>query len=138
MDDRKREYVGLSHIKVSLKNSPLGRCSFSCLHRNTRTNNKTGETTSENHYYITSLPMDAETILNVARKHWGIENNLHWQLDVSFNEDNQKKKNNAAQNISLVNKIALARIKQDETKGSMKAKRKRAGWDSSFLAKLMP
>jgi len=38
----------------------------------------------------------------------------------------------------LVNKIALARIKQDETKGSMKAKRKRAGWDSSFLAKLMP
>ena len=78
--------------------------------------------------------MDAETILNVARKHWGIENNLHWQLDVSFNEDNQKKKNNAAQNISLVNKIALARIKQDETKGSIK----RAGWDSSFLAKLMP
>ena len=52
--------------------------------------------------------MDAETILNVARKHWGIENNLHWQLDVSFNEDNQKKKKNAAQNISLVNKIALA------------------------------
>lgn len=66
--------------------------------------------------------MDAETILNVARKHWGIENNLHWQLDVSFNEDNQKKKKNAAQNISLINKIALARIKQDETKGSMKAK----------------
>ena len=111
--------------------------SLVCI-ENTRTDNKTGETTSENHYYITSLPMDAETILNVARKHWGIENNLHWQLDVSFNEDNQKKKNNAAQNISLVNKIALARIKQDETKGSMKAKRKRAGWDSSFLAKLMP
>ena len=91
--------------------------SLVCI-ENTRTDNKTGETTSENHYYITSLPMDAETILNVARKHWGIENNLHWQLDVSFNEDNQKKKNNAAQNISLVNKIALARIKQDETKGS--------------------
>jgi predicted transposase YbfD/YdcC len=111
--------------------------SLVCI-ENTRTDNKTGETTSENHYYITSLPMDAETILNVARKHWGIENNLHWQLDVSFNEDNQKKKNNAAQNISLINKIALARIKQDETKGSMKAKRKRAGWDSSFLAKLIP
>ena len=111
--------------------------SLVCI-ENTRTDNKTGETTSENHYYITSLPMDAETILNVARKHWGIENNLHWQLDVSFNEDNQKKKKNAAQNISLINKIALARIKQDETKGSMKAKRKRAGWDSSFLAKLIP
>ena len=111
--------------------------SLVCI-ENTRTDNKTGETTSENHYYITSLPMDAETILNVARKHWGIENNLHWQLDVSFNEDNQKKKKNAAQNISLINKIALARIKQDETKGSMKTKRKRAGWDSSFLAKLIP
>ena len=64
--------------------------------------------------------MQAETILNVARKHWGIENNLHWQLDVSFNEDNQKKKKNAAQNISLINNFALAKIKQDETKGSMK------------------
>lgn len=104
---------------------------------NTRTENKTGETSCENHYYITSLHMQAETILNVARKHWGIENNLHWQLDVSFNEDNQKKKKKAAQNISLINKFALAKIKQDETKGSMKAKRKRAGWDSSFLAKLM-
>ena len=44
---------------------------------NTRTDNKTGETSCENHYYITSLHMQAETILNVARKHWGIENNLH-------------------------------------------------------------
>ena len=104
---------------------------------NTRTDNKTGETSCENHYYITSLHMQAETILNVARKHWGIENNLHWQLDVSFNEDKQKKKKNAAQNISLINKFALAKLKQDETKGSIKAKIKRAGWDCSFLAKLM-
>ena len=81
--------------------------------------------------------MQTETILNVARKHWGIENNLHWQLDVSFNEDNQKKKKNAAQNISLINKFAIAKLKQDETKGSMKAKRKRAGWDCSYLDKVM-
>ena len=81
--------------------------------------------------------MQTETILNVARKHWGIENNLHWQLDVSFNEDNQKKKKNAAQNISLINKFALAKLKQDETKGSIKAKIKRAGWDSSYLHKVM-
>lgn len=81
--------------------------------------------------------MQAETILNVARKHWGIENNLHQQLDVSFNEDNQKEKKNAAQNISLINEFALAKLKQDETKGSIKTKRKRAGWDNSFLDKMM-
>ena len=58
-------------------------------------------------------------------------------MDVSFNEDKQKKKKNAAQNISLINEFALAKLKQDETKGSIKTKRKRAGWDNSFLDKMM-
>lgn len=57
---------------------------------------------------ITSLKPDAENILATTRKHWSIENYLHWQLDVSFNEDNQRKKKNAAQNMSLINKFALA------------------------------
>ncbi|MBR5823330.1 MAG: transposase, partial [Paludibacteraceae bacterium] len=66
-----------------------------------------------------------------------IENNLHWQLDVSFNEDNQRKKRNAAQNVSLINKLALTLLKQDTSKGSIKSKRKRAGWDNEFLAILL-
>lgn len=99
----------------------------------TRTNNKTGETSCENRYYITSLKPDAEKILDTTRKHWAIENNLHWQLDVSFNEDNQRKKKNAAQNMSLINKFALARLKRDKSEGSIKGKRKRAGWDVEFL-----
>lgn len=68
-----------------------------CL-TNTRTYIKTGRTTTEKHYYITSLPLDSELIMDTIRKHWSIENNLHWQLDVSFNEDSQKKKRNTAQN----------------------------------------
>lgn len=75
--------------------------------------------------------------MNVARQHWSIENNLHWQLDVSFNEDNQRKKRNAAQNISLVNKLSLTLLKQDTSKGSIKSKRKRAGWDNEFLTTLL-
>ena len=87
--------------------------------------------------HITSLNKDPERILNVARQHWSIENNLHWQLDVSFNEDNQRKKRNAAQNVSLINKLALTLLKQDTSKGSIKSKRKRAGWDNEFLAILL-
>ena len=86
---------------------------------------------------MNSVNRQAETRLNGARKHWGIENNLHWKLDVSFNEDKQKKEKNAAQNSSLIKKCALAKLKQDETKGSIKAKIKRAGWDCSYLDKVM-
>lgn len=82
---------------------------------------------------ITSLKPDAEKILVTTRKHWSIENNLHWQLDVSFNEDNLRKKKNAAQNMSLPNKFALARLKRDKSEGSIKGKRKKAGWDVEFL-----
>lgn len=110
--------------------------SMVCI-ENTRTDLKTNKTTTEYHYYITSLNKDPERILNVARQHWSIENNLHWQLDVSFNEDNQRKKRNAAQNVSLINKLALTLLKQDTSKGSIKSKRKRAGWDNEFLAILL-
>lgn len=102
-----------------------------------RTENKTGRVTRESRYYITSLKKEPDTILNVARKHWTVENNLHWQLDVSFNEDAQKKKKNAAQNFSLMSKFALTKLKQDDGKGSIKGKRKRAGWDEKYLAKLL-
>ena len=110
--------------------------SMACI-ENSRTNLKTNKTTTEYHYYITSLNKDPERILNVARQHWSIENNLHWQLDVSFNEDNQRKKRNAAQNISLVNKLSLTLLKQDTSTGSIKSKRKRAGWDNEFLTTLL-
>lgn len=68
---------------------------------------KEKRTVEEKHYYITSLPLDSDRIMQAIRTHWSIENNLHWQLDVTFNEDNTRKIKNAAQNFSLISKIAL-------------------------------
>ena len=65
--------------------------SVACL-ANTKKYIKSGKTTVEKHYYIISLPLDSERITETIRRHWSIENNLHWQLDVSFNEDSQRKR----------------------------------------------
>lgn len=102
-----------------------------------RRENATGKETSETRYYISSLGLDIQKVANAIRTHWSIENNLHWQMDVTFNEDATRKKKNAAINFSLINKIALAIVKKDESKGSLKGKRKRAGWDDSYLEKLL-
>ncbi len=70
--------------------------------------------------------------------HWGVENSLHWTLDMTFGEDSQRKRAGmAAQNFALVNKIALNILKKNGSKGSLKSKRLRAGWDNKFLLKLI-
>ena len=107
-----------------------------CLTR-VRTCLKTGQTTTEKRYYITSLPPDSERIMHAVRTHWSIENNLHWQLDVTFNEDSRRKKRNAARNFSLLCKIALTRLKNNPRTGSPAMKRKMAGWDVDFLKELL-
>lgn len=104
---------------------------------NVKTYVKTGKTVEEKHYYITSLPLDSERIMDAIRTHWSIENNLHWQLDVTFNEDCQRKKRNAARNFSLISKIALAQLKNNPYKASLRLKRKKAGWDIGFLEELL-
>lgn len=107
-----------------------------CL-TNTKKYIKSGKTTIEKHYYITSLPLDSDRIIETIRSHWSIENNLHWQLDVSFNEDAQKKKKNAARNFSVLHKIAMTQLKNNKRKASLKGKRKMAGWSDEFLAELL-
>jgi len=103
------------------------------------TNKITGSIDSSIRYYITSLPGDSEVLGRAIRSHWGIENNLHWMLDVAFNEDHSQKKNrNAVMNFSLLNKIALTALKNDSsTKVGIKSKRKKAGWGSSYLERIL-
>jgi predicted transposase YbfD/YdcC len=74
-----------------------------------------------------------------VRSHWGIENNLHWQLDVSFNEDDSRKREGyAAQNFSTLNRIALNLIKHEQSKKrSVKGKRLYAGWNNDYLLKIL-
>ena len=104
-----------------------------------RKNIKTGVTTRQTRYYISSLNYkDPERIADIIREHWSIENNLHWQLDVSFREDLSKKTKNAARNFSAVTKIALSVLKNDKTtKGSINLKRLKAGWSNDYLEKLL-
>ena len=103
----------------------------------------TGIVQTENRYYISSKKASAEVFNHAARQHWGIENNLHWTLDVVFNEDGSTKRaGDAAENFSSINKIALNLLNQDDYKSgarkvSMKIKRKRAGWDNDYLLHLL-
>lgn len=77
--------------------------------------------------------------LKTVRAHWNIENNLHWSLDVSFREDESRmRKGHAAENFSLVRKMALNLIKNEKTsKGGVKAKRMKAGWSERYLLKVL-
>ena len=98
---------------------------------------KTGETKSEKRYFISSLN-DVEKVATGIRSHWGIENKLHWVLDVVMNEDKSaKRKNHVPQNFSMVNKLALNLLRKDERKISLRRKRKIAGWDNDYLLKLI-
>jgi predicted transposase YbfD/YdcC len=90
-------------------------------------------------YYITSLPSDAERILRAVRKHWSIENELHWVLDVGLNEDHCRvRKDQAPENLSVLRHIALNLLKQEKTaKGGIHAKQLQAGWKEDYLLKVL-
>ena len=99
----------------------------------------TGKTETQTRFYISSLPPNAKLINRSTRAHWGIENSLHWVLDVGFNEDASRKRTGfAAQNYSLLNRIALNLLKNDKTtKVGVRGKRLKAGWDNNFLIKII-
>jgi predicted transposase YbfD/YdcC len=97
-----------------------------------------GDTSQETRYFISSLPPDADRLLRAIRAHWQIETSLHWVLDMSFREDESRvRKDNAAENLAVLRQLTLNLIKQDTTRGSIKGKRKRAGWDHDYLLSLL-
>ena len=94
-----------------------------------------GKQSMETHYFIGSRRMGARRHAEVLRNHWRIENNLHWQLDVSFAEDASRiQDRNAAENFALLRKLALGVLKQNPAKLSMARKRKGAALNPDFLA----
>jgi predicted transposase YbfD/YdcC len=89
-------------------------------------------------WYLLSAPMTAARLIEVARTHWTIENQLHWVLDVALEEDAARsRKDNAPQNLALLRKLALNILRTDPAKGSIKGKIKRAGWNDDFLLSLL-
>jgi predicted transposase YbfD/YdcC len=111
-----------------------------------RIDKKSGEQEISQRYYISSKKATAEQFNGYIRSHWGIENKLHWSLDVTFHEDMCKKRaNEAAQNFSLMNKTALNILKNYNkdgkdsggTKISIKRKRLMAAWDNDYLSNIL-
>ena len=96
--------------------------------------------TTECRYYISSLEgQDAQAIGAAIRGHWGIENRLHWLLDMTFQEDQSRiRKGHGAENYSRLRRIALNLLRREQTvKASIRGKRKLGGWDHDFLLQLI-
>lgn len=91
--------------------------------------------TKEMRYFISSLPSEAKRFGEAVRGHWGIENGLHWSLDVAFREDDSRvRKGHGPTNLAIINRFALSLIRQDPTrKVGVKVCRKRAGWKNDYL-----
>jgi predicted transposase YbfD/YdcC len=85
------------------------------------------------------LPGDAEQLLWAIRTHWGIENSLHWVLDIAFREDESRiRTGHGPENLATIRPAALNLLRQETTsKGGVKARRLRAGWDEDYLLKVL-
>lgn len=111
-------------------------CCIICIVSKRTVNNKT---TSETRYFISDVKQNAAFFLHAIRSHWGIENSLHWVLDVIFHEDYcRKRKDNAAENFNLIRKMALNIIRKHKAdKKSLRRRRLNAAWDIDYLEKLL-
>ena len=96
-----------------------------------------GVVQSEARYYLSSLPMDAKQLLSAVRSHWGIENSLHWVLDMTFREDESRiRKDHAPENLAAIRKVVLNMLKLNKPKGlSFKKAKLMASWDTDFALK---
>jgi predicted transposase YbfD/YdcC len=92
----------------------------------------------ETRYYISSAPLSAARAAEAVRGHWGIENRLHWVLDVVFKEDQSRlRKGHGAKNMAIVRHFAINLVRTAADKHSIKLRRKLAGWDTRYLATLL-
>ncbi len=100
---------------------------------------KAGRNTAETRLFISSFAPDVGRLADAVRGHWGIENKLHWILDVTFSEDaSKKRKDNAPRNFSLIRKFALNLLKRDDTKGRTgPMKRIKAAINPGYLAEIL-
>ena len=112
-----------------------GLAAIGKVHRIRETASKT---TTETAYFLLSTKLTPERLNEVVRSHWGIENRLHWRLDVVMNEDQDRTRlGNAPHNLAVLRHMALNVMQKDGSKGSLRSKFKRAGWNDAYLTKLL-
>jgi len=105
----------------------------------TRTRTAGGVTSEELSYYVSSLPPKVRAFARAVRGHWGIENRMHWTLDVVFAEDQSRvRKDHGPGNLAMLRRLALSILQRDRSlKDSLRGKRLRAGWDDQVLLQLL-
>jgi predicted transposase YbfD/YdcC len=109
-----------------------------CIGKVTRTRETATKTEVETAYYLLSKALTAERFNAVVRSHWGIENRLHWRLDVIMNEDQDRNRmDNSPYNLAILRHMALNVMQKEGSKGSLRGKFKRAAWSDDYLRKLM-
>lgn len=97
-----------------------------------------GRETSDVRYYISSLPLGVKQFARLVRNHWRIENSLHWCLDVTFREDESRVRDRiAADNLAWLKRFAISLLKQQSDKESIAMRRRMAGWNADYLAKVI-
>jgi predicted transposase YbfD/YdcC len=96
------------------------------------------KTTTETAYYLLSAPLSPERLNDVVRSHWGVENRLHWRLDVTMNEDQDRTRlGNGPHNLAVLRHMALNAMQKEGSSGSLRGKFKRAGWNETYLTRLL-
>ena len=99
---------------------------------------KDGQSTIGLRYYINSIPARVKRFAQAVRHHWTIENSLHWVLDVTFGEDRSRiHKDHGQDNMAALRRLATSILKRDTSQGSVRRKRKRAGWNDDVLLNML-
>jgi predicted transposase YbfD/YdcC len=96
-----------------------------------------GKVTTSRRSYISSRPLSAQDLAQAVRAHWGIENKLHWVLDVAFNEDRSRLTGHGAHNMAIVRHFAINLVRSLANKNSIKSRRKCASWDTNYLLDIL-
>lgn len=134
LETRKYRAVGVENLPINIKDWP-GIQSIIEVRSIREVEEKKSE---EIRYYISSLEADAQKQAQYIRGHWGIENSLHWVMDVVFNEDQSRIRSGyAAENVAIIRHTSLNLLKKDPNKGSIRGKRKKAGWNDDYLLELL-
>jgi predicted transposase YbfD/YdcC len=103
-----------------------------------RISERNGKETTDVRYYISSTKLGVRRFSQHVRGHWGIENTLHWCLDVTFREDESRVRNRiAADNLAWLKRFAITLLKQQKDKESVAMRRRMAGWNPEYLAQVL-